>query len=82
MGRAAIQRDLDKMEKWADRNLLKFIKEKIKVLPVGRHIPRHAGAAQLESSFVEKDLEVPVNTKLNMSQQYALATRKATSILA
>ena len=39
------------------------------------------GADQLGSSFAKKSLVLPMVTKLNMSQQYALAARKSNSIL-
>ncbi|KAK4829689.1 hypothetical protein QYF61_006064 [Mycteria americana] len=54
----AIQRDLKTLEKWDDRNLMKFNKEKYEVLHLGRNNPMHQymlGATQLESSFAEKD---------------------------
>ncbi|KAK4806764.1 hypothetical protein QYF61_005560 [Mycteria americana] len=59
-------------------------KGKGKVLPLERNNPRHQymlGATQLESSLAEKDLGVLVDTRLNMSQQCALAAKRANGIL-
>ena len=61
-GHAAIQRDLDRLEKCANRNLMKINKEKCKVLHLGRNKPRHRNmqvATQLQSSFAEKALGGP-----------------------
>lgn len=51
------QRNLERLEKWVDRNLTKLTKEKSRVLLLGRRSPgSSARAAQLESSSAAKDL--------------------------
>ncbi|PKU49502.1 rna-directed dna polymerase from mobile element jockey-like [Limosa lapponica baueri] len=83
-GCATVQRDLDRLESWAERNLMKFNKGKCRVLHLGRNNCMHQyrlGADLLESSSEQKDLGVLVDNRMTMSQKCALVDKKPNVIM-
>jgi len=78
-GRKALQRDLDRLDRWTEVSCVRSNKAKCQVLHLGHNNPMQhyrLGEAWLESCLAEKELGV------NMSQQCAQVGRKANDILA
>ena len=80
-GRDAIQRDLDRLERWACAKLMKFNKAKCKVLHMGRGNPKHDWARNgLRAALRRRTWGCWLVT--NMSQQQCmLAAQKANRVL-
>ncbi|TRZ06255.1 hypothetical protein HGM15179_020853 [Zosterops borbonicus] len=79
-GRDAIQQDLDRLERWVCENVMKFNKDKYKVLHLGQGNPKHKYKPDrewIESSPEEKDLG---DEKLHMTQQCVFAVQNANHI--
>ena len=80
-GREALQRDLDRLESWAITKSRECNKSKCRILHLGWRNPGSTyklGDKRLESSTAERDLGA--DGKLNMSQQCALAARRASCV--
>ncbi|PKU38340.1 rna-directed dna polymerase from mobile element jockey- hypothetical protein [Limosa lapponica baueri] len=82
-GRDVIQRDLDRVGKWAHASFMKFNKTKCKVLHQGQGNPKHKhrlSGEWIETSPEEKVLGILADDKLNMNRQCVLTAQKTSDV--
>ena len=83
----ALQRDLDKLEAWSKKWLLKFNPDKCHVLTIGkfeniRHTERYQlYGDELEHVFEEKDLGVHVDSELRFAEHISNKVNKANALV-
>lgn len=82
-GCATLQKDLNRWERWTEKNIVKFNKGKFnlqrQVLHLGKNNPMHQH--NLKSSFARIDLGILVYKNLSMSQQCILGAKETNGAL-
>ena len=83
-----LQKDIDRLQDWAEKWQLKFHPDKCKVLRIGHGHPEftytlttETGENPLECSHVEKDLGILVDDQLKFTQQVQQAVSKTNRLL-
>lgn len=78
-GCAATERDLGRLENWAERNLIRLNSGKREVLHWNKNNSRHQYILRLENSLGRKALGVSGSKKLIIYQQYVLMMKRPTA---
>lgn len=82
-----LQQDLDRLQKWSDKWLLRFNLDKCKVMHMGRNVnftytlKQGTERQMLAETDEERDLGVAVRSNLSVSKQCIQAARKASRVL-
>ena len=78
-----LQNSLNELTDWSDKWLLKFNSDKCKTMHIGKSNPKHTyhmNGHQLQSTDLEKDLGVHVDTDLSFNSHITKTVSKARSI--
>ena len=83
----SLQNDLDSLEDWSERWLLRFNPDKCHVLTLGKfenimHTHRYKiYGTEIEHVFDEKDLGIMIDSELKFEEHISLKARKANAIM-
>ena len=83
-GQSALQRDLTRVQEWADKWKMKFNVGKCKIMHIGNKNPRKVyemGGTELQTTSAERDLGVTLDDKLDLGKHIKSIVAKANRML-
>ena len=83
-GQSALQRDLTRVQEWADKWKMEFNVGKCKIMHIGNKNPRkmyEMGGTELQTTSAERDLGVTLDDKLDLGKHIKSIVAKANRML-
>ena len=83
-GQSALQRDLTKVQEWAEKWKMEFNVGKCKIMHIGRKNPKSVysmGGTELETTSAERDLGVTIDDRLDLGNHIRSIVARANRIL-